>query len=366
MLITQTMSLTAIQRRNVDSAIKLIITGTLAGPVFVMFSDGFYTWFPFINATIIGFFIAFFVELFEFLIFSNLSRKVSFITALLTRTFFYLCIILMVVLVELVIARMIRDSSSFSAAWHTEDFQNYLSGHQFTATILYVMVIILTVNFSRQISRKIGQGILLNFIIGKYARPVYEERIVMFMHIRESQEIIEKIGRLKFHQLLHDFFYDITPPIIGNRGNIYEYVEDEVVVTWSPKHGLAHAQCIRAFFEVKEVLNDRKEDYYVQYGIIPTVQAGFHCGRLVRGEIGHVKSQIVFHGDVMNTASRILHYCDILHTDVLVSAHLVYRCTLPVIFISEPQGHITFKGKEIPMEVFTISGTDIYSTEYAY
>jgi adenylate cyclase len=54
----------------------------------------------------------------------------------------------------------------------------------------------------------------------------------MFVDLLSSTTIAEALGNEKYHNLLHDFYADITNPIIYNKGEIYQYVGDEVIVSW--------------------------------------------------------------------------------------------------------------------------------------
>jgi len=54
----------------------------------------------------------------------------------------------------------------------------------------------------------------------------------MFVDLLSSTTIAEALGNEKYHNLLHDFYADITNPIIYNKGKIYQYVGDEVIVSW--------------------------------------------------------------------------------------------------------------------------------------
>jgi adenylate cyclase len=55
------------------------------------------------------------------------------------------------------------------------------------------------------------------------------------------------MGELEFSHFLQDFFYDISEPIARYFGRVYQYVGDEVVVTWNIKKGLRYAVCARCF-----------------------------------------------------------------------------------------------------------------------
>ena len=82
-----------------------------------------------------------------------------------------------------------------------------------------------------QVSDKFGPGILWKFITGKYYHPRQEERIFMFLDLKSSTTIAEKMNSKKFFELLKEIFSDITEPILNSQGEIYQYVGDEVIIT---------------------------------------------------------------------------------------------------------------------------------------
>ena len=59
------------------------------------------------------------------------------------------------------------------------------------------------------------------------------------------------------------------------------------------------------FSWAKDEINGQKEKYFDKYGFVPGFRAAFHCGRVIRGEIGDVKSQLVFLGEVMYIVAPI-------------------------------------------------------------
>ena len=58
---------------------------------------------------------------------------------------------------------------------------------------------------------------------------------------------------------LNDLFYDVTESIVVHGGIIAQYVEDEVMVTWSMRKGLKNANCIKAYFSIKNRMHHLKE-----------------------------------------------------------------------------------------------------------
>ena len=53
----------------------------------------------------------------------------------------------------------------------------------------------------------------------------------MFVDLISSTAIAEALGNKKYHSLLRDFYADMTNPIIYNKGEIYQYVGDEIVIS---------------------------------------------------------------------------------------------------------------------------------------
>ena len=197
-----------------------------------------------------------------------------------------------------------------------------------------------------QINDKYGPGVFLNLLIGRYHRPREEERIFMFLDMKSSTTIAEKIGHIQFHNLLSDFFSDLTDSIIYSKGEIYQYVGDEVVISWQMKNGLREFNCIRCFYDMQQSIKRKKNEYIKKYGLIPEFKAGIHFGKVTIGEIGVVKKDIVFSGDVLNSTARIQSKCNELGVKFLISESLLKLLNLPNHkFSSHKAGEFELKGK---------------------
>ncbi len=359
------MSLTEPQRRKLRISLGFIAFGIGAGLFFVLLSDGFGDWYPIRNGIIIGFLIAVLAATFELNFYEKRIRKHRFIVIFLIRSLFYLLIIVTVILVEIGIARMLKEDLGISGLLHNEDFQFYIFGGEYVASIFYALALVIIINFTRQVGRKLGRGVILSFITGKYYRPVEQQKIFMFLNIPSSEAIIDEIGRMYFHRFINEIAYDITLPILNNNGIIYQYVEDEMVIVWRMKEGIKNASAIRCYFDIKDKIHEQKEKYIHRYGVSPKFNAALHCGDVVKGEIGFIKTEIVYHGDVINTTSRILHACSHVKNEILVSSQLIDLIELPLIYQSKKCGDIKLKGKKEPMELFTIKEVDIQTMAFA-
>ncbi|MCZ6900624.1 MAG: adenylate/guanylate cyclase domain-containing protein [Bacteroidetes bacterium] len=196
-----------------------------------------------------------------------------------------------------------------------------------------------------QINNKFGHGVLLNFIKGRYRNPRRENRIFMFLDLKSSTSIAEALGNEKYHQLLKDFFSDITNPIIYNKGEIYQYVGDGVVISWTLKNGIENSHCVKCYFDAREKIQALKDKYKEKYGLVPEFKAGLHYGEVIAGEIGIIKRDITYSGDVLNTTSRIQNKCNELNTEFLASTALVKLLQSQNTFNFKSLGPIELEGK---------------------
>ncbi|HYG17878.1 MAG TPA: adenylate/guanylate cyclase domain-containing protein, partial [Ohtaekwangia sp.] len=148
-----------------------------------------------------------------------------------------------------------------------------------------------------------------------------------------------------YHDLLHDFYADIANPILDNKGEIVQYVGDEVVVAWRLEEGVENSQCVRCFFDIKEHIQHNSEKYLRRYGLVPSFKAGIHCGKVVAGEVGTIKRDLTYSGDVLNTTSRIVSMCKELNAEIISSSNLMDKLHASGSYAAIPLGAIKLKGK---------------------
>lgn len=359
------MNLSPNLKRKLRVCFKLITFGISAGLFFVMFADGFNGWYPFINGAIIGFLIAVIASIFELVIYENSVRKKPFISVLIIRSLFYMFFITIIFVGEIGIARMIKEDLSVAGLIQNEAFNEFLFGGRFTTAFFYTFAVVIIINFNRQISRKLGHKVFFSLVTGSNYQPKEQSRIFMFINIPNSGKIVDKIGRLEFHQIINEIVYDITLPILNNFGIIYQYVEGEMVISWKMKDGLNNANAVRCFFDIKDTIHSKKEKYFNTYGVTPDFKGALHCGKVIKGEIGFFKSEIVYHGDVMNTTSRILGVCNKITNELLISEQLFKLIKIPIIYSSDKCGSTKLKGKKEQLELISIKEMDSKSISFS-
>ena len=325
-------------QRKLESAGITILVGFCFGIIYPLFGDEITDKVAFINGISIGVLGALIISILEYFVFKIDARYGSFINLVIFKTLLYFVLFTLLILTTICFTRSIEKGVGFWDHFYGDEFQSFIFKGDFKIILIYSLVILSIINFTRQINRKVGYGILLNFVLGKYHKPKEEERIFAFIDLKNSTEIAEKLGALKFHKLLFEFFHDISLSILLTKGEIYRYVGDEIVVSWKIKDGLKEANCIRAYFFMKQQLKKQREKYLKLFGFVPDFHSAFHSGIVIRGEIGDIKSQLVFHGEAMFIASKIEKECSRSGNDLLISSGLIQQLSIPKTYEMIPAG----------------------------
>jgi adenylate cyclase len=214
------------------------------------------------------------------------------------------------------------------------------------------------ISFINQVNRSFGPGLLISLLLGRYRKPVNEERIFMFMDLRSSTAHAERLGPQVYSSMIRDLFHDIDSVVPKFEAEIYQYVGDEVVFTWNARELSDRRKCVFFFFAMRDAIQARAAYYQKAYGIVPEFKAGLHVGEVIAVEIGEIKREIAYHGDTINTAARIQAMCNEFGRSLLVSEELAGMCTnappaaLPL--RAEPLGSILLKGKTAHVTIVAI------------
>lgn len=285
----------------------------------------------------------------------NLLRKKPFGIVLLTKSIIYMGMLLIVYFVS--ISLYFKNEYQASVLNRDVLMQSYgfMTQSYVLLELLFWGVIMIGTFVYLEISDRFGPGGFSGFLWGRYHHPKKETRIFMFLDIKDSTYIAEVLGHKSYFNFLNDFFSDITDSVIFTRGEIYQYVGDEVVVSWTLKNGLKNAHCLQCFFDIKNTMNKKKEQYLQRYGVVPEFKAGFHHGEIMAGEIGVVKRDVVFSGDVLNTGARIQEQCNNHGVDNLISKGLLKFLELPQGVECRKVDDSLLRGKRSQISLYTVS-----------
>ncbi len=172
-------------------------------------------------------------------------------------------------------------------------------------TLLGMAIVIVFVTLF-QLGSIIGFKRFLNLVLGRYFRPVSEDRIFLFVDLVGSSELARKLGDVRFHEYLSEFFYQLDAAIVRTGGEVVSYVGDAVIVTW-PLGDDPHrnSRCLVALRIMLLLMRQQNQLFEREFGVVPRFRAALHGGSVVIGECGDSRRQVTFLGDVVNMTSRI-------------------------------------------------------------
>ena len=290
----------------------------------------------------------------EILYFSRLFIHRSFTKKIVFKTLIYIVINIFFLLVNTVIYNSTEINKSVFDGEVWKNVWIFFSSFSFWSVEVYIAAIIGICLFYTEVSDNLGQGVLRNFFIGKYHKPQVEERIFMFLDMKSSTTIAEQIGHVRYFEMLKEYFSDLSDSIVKYNGEIYQYVGDEIVVSWKLRNGLLDNNCVKCFFAMKEEIKKEFRNYREKFGILPEFKAALHIGRVTTGEIGVIKKEIIFTGDVLNTTSRIQGLCNSFSVDILISDPLMKKLHLDSHYQVQTLGENELRGRGEKIKLYTI------------
>lgn len=233
--------------------------------------------------------------------------------------------------------------------------QSFLESRTFLGALVLLTTASFAINFIRQVRLMLGPSTLGALLVGRYRVPVREERAFLFLDLTGSTALAQRLGPRRFNDFKNDFFRDVVEPILATGGQIYQYVGDEVVITWRVRGGRLPVHPVETFFLLDAALARRSSSYQRRYGAVPTYKAGLHCGTVATAEVGELKKDIVHSGDVVNVTARIEGQCHALSARLLASDAALALAPLPDGVRAEAVGEIRLRGREGAVPLFRVS-----------
>ena len=109
--------------------------------------------------------------------------------------------------------------------------------------------------------------------------------------MRSSTATAERLGELRFLDLLNRFIVDLSLAIAEAGGEIHKYVGDEVIATWRLAPGMNEAGCVRVYWPLDR-LRAQGPAYEREFGLAADFRAGLHRGPVAVGELGYFKKEM--------------------------------------------------------------------------
>ncbi|NAS11982.1 adenylate/guanylate cyclase domain-containing protein [Poritiphilus flavus] len=296
----------------------------------------------------LGIFIGLFYAIVEFLFDRFLMKRLYLGLSILIRTWVYLLLLISstTLIMELAEAEWGFDFDNERGWWQTN--------RMFWVFVIYFGIFSLGFSFLKIAKERFGRENFVKLLLGKYRKPTEEQRIFMFLDLKSSTTIAETLGHLSYSGLIQECFLDLNDFLSGHRAEVYQYVGDEAVISWQFDVGIRRNNCIKLFFAFQDRLEKRTEHYLEKYSVVPEFKAGLHGGELVVVEVGNVKKELAYHGDVINTAARIQKECNKYGEKLLISGSLLERLDLSSDYVAKAMGEIDLKGKKEKIPIFAI------------
>ncbi len=303
---------------------------------------------PLLVFTVVGLGLGILYALVDFMFEKYAPKKISLGLALLIRTLLhFIATIFVINAVGRSASKIFEVNVDFEFGW-------WFYQKRFWGAMFYIIVSSFVFSFVKIAMERFGKGVFLKMLIGKYKNPKEEKRIFMFLDLKDSTTIAESLGHHKYSQFIQDCFLDLNEVVLDYNAEIYQYVGDEAVLSWPYKKGLANNNCIGLFFAFQEQRLTRKEYYLQKYGVYPKFKAGLHGGALMVAEVGSVKKELAYHGDVINTSARIQAECNKHNVTLLLSEKLLKDLKIDDFSTSKLLGNVLLKGKQEEVKIHTI------------
>ena len=300
---------------------------------------------------IIGFGLGFMVGVAELFFFKHWLRNLSFLVHLVVKS-----ILLVAVMFGTFAVLNLLDVIIDGISW--QQYMDILFHRSMLFGLLEGLLVITFLLFFLQLDRLLGPGVLLGFITGRYHRPRREKRIFMFLDLKGSTSLAEKMNPDLYFNFLHRYFTEMSEPILETNAEIYQYVGDEIILTWKMKAGLEEANCIRVFYLIEDQIERHREFFLKTFGVVPEFKAGLHSGEVIIAQIGELKSEITYSGDVLNTTARIQSLCNELSQRLILSTVIMEQLSLGPKYEVTELGVVPLRGKAKELKLSVLNRTN--------
>ncbi len=182
------------------------------------------------------------------------------------------------------------------------------------------------------------------------------EATILFSDIRSFTSLSEKLPPEILVNILNRYFEAITRAITRNGGMVNKFIGDAVLAVFGaplPMEKHADAAITSAMEMIRERENLNRE--LVKEGHRPIhAGIGIHSGNVISGLIGSMdRMEYTVIGDSVNTAARLESQTKVDHVNILISGSTKLLARKEYSWRS--LGERILRGKETPVEVFTLS-----------
>jgi len=209
-------------------------------------------------------------------------------------------------------------------------------------------------NFFKGMRMRMGRLNFIRWFFGILSKPREEERIFMFLDMKSSTAIAEKILHKKFSYLVQDIF-NIMSVFGYYHGEIYQYLGDGAIISWKVQSGILDCNYLKAYFAFQKRILRRERYFNRKYELVPEFKAGVHVGHVMVLQVGQTRRDISYNGDVINTTARIESMCKEYKQNLLISEDLYNRTEVTDAYLFKEIGRIRLKGKRKTTGIYQVN-----------
>ncbi len=217
----------------------------------------------------------------------------------------------------------IEDQMCFS------DIMSQLSKFLFNSTTLFFLIVLFLGGYvyvlMNTFLHQVGYVPLGKMLTGYYQKPREEELIFMFLDLQSSTAVAEILGHRQYSYFVQDCFRNLSKSLLATRGHVYQFVGDEVVVTWNANKKRSYKNAVDFFFLYGRSLERHRAEFVEKYKLFPLFTASINVGKVMAAEVGEIKRELAYHGDVLNTAARIQKQCKHYKKTILITHEFAER-----------------------------------------
>lgn len=184
----------------------------------------------------------------------------------------------------------------------------------------------------------------------------YVEATALFADIRGFTSIAEKQDPADTIELLNNYFALMFDAIVSSSGTLNQMVGDGFMAVYGAPISMDdhRERAVRAALEMLELLKAFNVEQAARNKVQVQIGVGIASGQMIAGYTGtQHRATYTCVGDTVNLASRIENHTKVAGKPILIDKNT--RDGLPSSIQVEALGPVLFKGKQQPVEIFSVA-----------
>jgi len=192
------------------------------------------------------------------------------------------------------------------------------------------------------------------FHVDRHVGSEVEERVFVFLDLADSTTLTERLGHVDYSRFIRACYHDLSGVLIQYKAQIYQYVGDEVVLSWDLRDGVRDNTCLELVFAYQSRLLEKRTEYEREFGVAPVFRGSMDLGAVTRTQVGDVKRDLAYHGNVLNVASRLQGLCKTYDEPLLITHRVDEALPGGPRFATRLLGQVVLRGQSEEVGVFGV------------